>query len=317
MSNWRAFLRGAIAAAFRDPLAIAAQQARRIARLGILLLGALFASDLPAAETGFARSGGGKLFRLGVLSLNDPFRRAEAPVPGILPAVTLPELAKRGFVEGHNLSVEARFGLPHTLPDLARDLVGTEPDVIIALGMPAARAAASITDTVPIVMMAAGDPVREGLAASLPRPGRNITGVVSIPEELDGKRLQLLIEAVPTVRHVAALVRPGATDEAGLRAMRAVAVSIGVEIVAFRAAGPDDYPAAFAAIRDAGAQALAVAPAGVFDRDAALLARLAIEAGLPTVCPFAVFARHGCLLGYGANPLELRRRVADFVVRIL
>ena len=188
--------------------------------------------------------------------------------------------------------------------------------MIIALGGPAVRALKPVAGDLPIVMSIADDPVREGFVSSFARPGGNLTGVVSGPDELGGKRLQLLHEAVPTARRVAALVRPSRFDEAGLQTMRSIADTIGIEIIAYRPEASADYPAAFASMRADGAQALTVFPGG-FDRDAAMLAKLALDARLPTVCPFAFFARFGCLLGYGASTLESRRRLADYVARIL
>jgi putative ABC transport system substrate-binding protein len=98
--------------------------------------------------------------------------------------------------------------------------------------------------------------------------------------------------------------------------MREVAASTGAELLVLEADGPDDYPAAFAAMRSAGAQALATTATPQFYRDAALLARLALEAGLPTVCEFAETAHSGCLLGYGPDRPELRRRMAHYVAKI-
>ena len=98
--------------------------------------------------------------------------------------------------------------------------------------------------------------------------------------------------------------------------MREVAASTGAELFVFEADGPDDYPAAFAAMRSAGAEALAITATPYFYRDAPLLARLALEAGLPTVCEFAETAHSGCLLGYGPDRPELRRRMAHYVAQI-
>ena len=98
--------------------------------------------------------------------------------------------------------------------------------------------------------------------------------------------------------------------------MRAVAASNSVELLVFDATEPGEYPAAFAAMRASGAQALVIVAHATFNRDAELLARLALEAGLPTICEWAEMARTGCLLGYGPSRPELRRRLAYFVMRI-
>ena len=116
-------------------------------------------------------------------------------------------------------------------------------------------------------------------------------------------------------KRVAALVSRSAHD-ASERAMREVATSTGAELFVFEADGPDDYPAAFAAMRSAGAEALAITATPYFYRDAPLLARLALEVGLPTICEFAETAHSGCLLGYGPDRPELRRRMAHYVAKI-
>ena len=101
----------------------------------------------------------------------------------------VPELAKRGFVEGRNLTLDARFGEPHLIPALARDLVGTKPDVVVAVSTPVIRAVASVSSHIPIVAAFFGsDPVAEGMAVSLAKPGGHITGVAMLAEALDAKR---------------------------------------------------------------------------------------------------------------------------------
>lgn len=231
-------------------------------------------------------------------------------------SLTLPELAKLGFSEGRNLVLDGRVGDAATMPGLARELLLAHPDAIIATGPDATRAAHEATTTVPLVMFGP-DPVRYGWAASLAHPGGNITGVAILAVELDGKRLDLLHEAVPASRRVAALLMPSVPGrQPSEREMRAVAASVGVDLLTFDAIGPEDYPAAFAAMRAAAAQGLVIVANPTFYRDAASLAQLALEAGLPTVCEWAEMAQSGCMLGYGPNRPELRRRLAHFVARI-
>jgi putative ABC transport system substrate-binding protein len=230
--------------------------------------------------------------------------------------VTLPELARLGFSEGRNLVVESRFGNEAALPALARELLLARPDVILAIGGEAIRAAQDASRTVPIVMMGV-DPVGQGFAASLARPGGNVTGVVILGAELDAKRLEMLSEAVPQARRVAALLLPSSPGrQASERALRAVAASAGLELIVVDAGGPDEYPAAFAAMRAAGAQALLIMAHAVFYRDAAMLTGLAAESRLPTICEWAEMAHLGCMLGYGPSRTELRRRMARYAARI-
>jgi ABC-type uncharacterized transport system substrate-binding protein len=124
-------------------------------------------------------------------------------------------LRKRGYVEGQNISVEYRAadGKIERFPELARQLVALNPDLIWAPNTPAARAAKQATATIPIVVPVMGDPVSDGLVVSLARPGGNVTGMTFLGPELVAKRLELLKQALPTISRVAALWHPGAYGE--------------------------------------------------------------------------------------------------------
>jgi putative tryptophan/tyrosine transport system substrate-binding protein len=237
-----------------------------------------------------------RIYRLGQLALSteslEVTRRA-----------TLPELAKLGFSEGRNIVMDQRAGDRAAMPSLARALVDGKPDAIIAVGIDAIRAVQEATRTVPIIAFGP-DLVRAGLAASHARPGGNITGVTIFAVELDGKRLDILREAAPAARRVAALMlrsMPGRDFSENEQEMRTVALSTGLELLVFEAAGPDDYGVAIEAMRSAGAQALIIHANPIFYRDAAMLAGLALEAGLPTICEWADMAKSGCLIGYGPS----------------
>src|SRR5215475_8263803 len=226
---------------------------------------------------------------------------------------TLPELARFGFVEGRNLVFDARVGEPNLLPALMRELLAGQPDTVIALGPLELRAAGAATRTVPIVSFGV-DPTELGLAASYARPGGNVTGVVISAEELEGKRLSILLEAMPDRRRVAALV--AVPSEANEDAVRKAAAGLGIELLVFPAAAPSDYPAAFAAMRAQDAQALIIAANPQFFRDRRQLAGLALEARLPTVCEWAEMAHAGCMIGYGPSRIALRKRMADQIAQI-
>jgi putative tryptophan/tyrosine transport system substrate-binding protein len=225
--------------------------------------------------------------------------------------ITLPELARLGFVEGRNLVFDARVGDSDSLPALMRELLARQPDAVVAVGT-ALRPAAAATGTVPIVAFG-NNPILLGLAASYARPGGNVTGVVILADELEAKRLSILLEAVPDRRRVAALVPP---LSGAIEAVRKAAADLGVEVLIFPAAAPSDYAAAFAAMRAQGAQALIISSFPQFLRDARQLADLALEARLPTVCEWADMAHAGCLIGYGPSRIELRKRMADQIVQI-
>jgi putative ABC transport system substrate-binding protein len=251
-----------------------------------------------------------KIYRLGVLS------PSSASVDSIR-AVIVPELAKAGFVEGQNLIVDARVGVESQMSALARALVASNVDAIIAVSDISVEAAKTASGTIPVVMsFGTGDPVAAGFATSITRPGGNITGVVMLAPELNAKRLTLLHEAMPKARRIAALAVSEHRYETILQTMRAIAAGAGFELPAFFAQTPGSYPAAFTPMRSAGAEALIIVSAPEFNRDAEILAALAVEAKLPTICEWSHMAAQGCLFGYGPSHTELRRRTADYLVRI-
>jgi putative tryptophan/tyrosine transport system substrate-binding protein len=271
--------------------------------LGFSLILALAALALPGPAGGQTAD---RVYRLGALTLSSGSVER-------MRAYMLPVLAREGFVDGRNLVLEVRTGTVAELPELAGELLATNPDVILANGTIAIRAVRARSNTVPIVgSFIGGDPVAAGFAASLARPGGNVTGVVMLAPELDAKRLEFLHEAVPNARRIAAL---GVSPAQGT-AVRAAAEALGVELLPFYAEVPAVYPAAFAAMRSAGAQGLAILAAPDFFTNASTLATLALEAGLPTVCEWRKMAEQGCLLGYGPDIAELNSRTANYVTRI-
>ena len=251
----------------------------------------------------------GKVYRLGLLAQTDQSI-------DVTREHTLPELAKFGFVEGANLVLDARIGPAEALRGLARELTALRTDAMLAIGSASIRAARAATSTVPIVMFG-DDPVGLGVAETLSRPGGNVTGVTILVAELDAKRLQLLQEALPAARRVAALLHlTNERRDISKSVLRAVASGAGLELVTVDSAGPEDYAAAYATLRQAGVQALVIGPSPLFARDGEQLAALALEAQLPTACEWAEMARAGCLIGFGPNRPELRRRAAHYVARI-
>jgi putative ABC transport system substrate-binding protein len=272
---------------------------RQVCRLLAALTFCVVISGLASAQTAK------KVLRLGLLQTRVDIH-----------TVMLAELARQGFVEGRNLIVEMRTGRTEQLPQFARELVDLKPDVIVAGGA-AIAAAAKATNTIPIVMSYSGeDPIAAGFAASVARPGGNVTGLVIWSPELDAKRLQLLHEVAPTARRIAALIASPASRTDPLAVMRPVASANGIELLAFYVEFPTDFDAPFAAMRSAGAQALAITADSRLSNSASRLAALALEARLPTVCQWAEMAREGCLIGYGPISAEMHRHAADYVVHI-
>jgi putative ABC transport system substrate-binding protein len=229
----------------------------------------------------------------------------------------LPEVARFGFVEGRNLTVTTHAGAPARMPELAREAIATKPDVVVAVSSVAILAVKEASSTVPIVMSFIGeDPIEKGVA-SFARPGGNVTGVAMLAAEMDGKRASLLHDFVPAARRFAILTGRPPRHAEGAEEARRVARKLGLELDAFYADEPADYVAAFAGMRTARSEALIIISAPDFFRDAALLSRLALEAGLPTVCEWASMARDGCLIGYGPNFAARWRRPGEYVARIL
>ena len=249
-----------------------------------------------------------KVWRLGVLSLvNNPAMHNAA----------LSQLAERGFVEGRNLVVDVRVGTAEQMPALARELVAGGPDVIMAVSDWAVYPAQKATKSIPIVASPMGaDPVAVGVAESWARPGGNVTGVTLIAPELEVKRLGLLREVVPSARRIAILSMHREVTEPGEGPVRETAARLGIQLVELYIDRPDEFEQAFAAMRSAGAEALVIVPVPEFADHAETLARLAVEAGLPTVCGGRRPAEQGCLIGYGPDFAELRRRAVDYVARI-
>jgi putative tryptophan/tyrosine transport system substrate-binding protein len=230
---------------------------------------------------------------------------------------TLPALAKLGFVEGRNLVVRISTGQPDQMPRLTAELLAWKPQVIIAIGGDVVTAAAKATGTVPIVAFGP-DPVALGLAQNTARPGGNVTGVVILASELDAKRLHLLREMLPRARRMASLLRPAwPTREASERAMKEVADATGLELRSFSAGGAVPYAAAFAAMHEAGMEAVAISADPYYYRDTDELMALARQHRLPAVCQWAEMAKAGCLLSYGPSLPTTRRRVAGYVAAIL
>jgi putative ABC transport system substrate-binding protein len=197
-------------------------------------------------------------------------------------------------------------------------VLAAAPDVVVAISHPAIGAARAASASVPIVMAFLGtDPVASGFAASLARPGGNVTGVAMLAVELDGKRASLLREALPGAKRIGVLAGQPPRDDLAVAEIRRVAEAAGVAVQTAHVADPAAYAPAMAELRKAGAEGLVVISAPEFFRDAALIAKLAAEAGLPTACEWASMARDGCLIGYGPNFVTLMQRPATHIAAIL
>jgi putative ABC transport system substrate-binding protein len=219
-----------------------------------------------------------------------------------------------GYVEGQHLVMEYRAaaGQYERLPDLAAELVRLKVDVLLVVTPPAALAAKQATTTIPIVMLGVGDPVKNGLVASLARPGGNITGLASLPHELTGKRLELLKAVLPTVSRVAVLWNPANPAHAvAVREADGAAQALGVQLHFAEARGPDAFDRAFAAMTRAHAGALLVLGDALVFEHRRRLAELAATSRLPTMHNIRPYVEAGGLMAYGPRTTDLRRRAAS------
>jgi putative ABC transport system substrate-binding protein len=225
-----------------------------------------------------------------------------------------------GYVEGRNLVIETRsaFGNQATLASQAAELVKLKVDLIATRGTTAALAARAATREIPIVMGSGADPTRVGLVSSLAHPGGNVTGVVSISEELGVKLIELLKTLVPRASRVGILV--DATNPPSLGIARNIqhgAESLGMTTVMHGVQNPTEYEAAFDGLRGERSDALVIIGSPVFFTVRARLAELALKYRLPTVMGNRDYVDAGVLASYGTDYPELFRRAAEFADKIL
>jgi ABC-type uncharacterized transport system substrate-binding protein len=268
------------------PLAARAQPAAKAARIGLLATG-----DSPEQ-------------RLTI----DAFRQG---------------LRELGYVEGRDIVIQYRLadGRIERLPELAHELVALRVDVIYALATAAGLAARQATATTPIVVSAMGDPVRDGLVASLARPGANVTGSTFLGPELVPKRLALLKELLPGLSRVAVLWHPDAFSERTMSDMRketaAAADALALELAFVEAHGPDELERAFAAVAHERAEALFTFPSPMLFTERRRIVELSALRRLPGMFQAREFVELGGLIGYGASISDLHRRGAVYVDKIL
>jgi putative ABC transport system substrate-binding protein len=205
------------------------------------------------------------------------------------------------------------------LPDLAAELVRLKVDIIVATPTPAAVAARNATRTIPIVMRGVGDPVGLGLVESLARPRGNVTGLsYTVGTETIGKGLELLMEAVPSVRRVAVLSNPANPIHAhGVDSVKAVARSLGLQLQLLEARGPEGFDGAFAAMTRERAGALLVIADSMFDSHKARLGDLAVKSRLPSMHGYREVVEAGGLMSYGPSFPPQFRQAATYVDKIL
>jgi putative ABC transport system substrate-binding protein len=229
-------------------------------------------------------------------------------------------LRELGYVEGRNITIELRFaeGVIERLPELAAELVALKPAVIVAGSPPAALAARNVTRTIPIVINSSENPVVLGLAASLARPGGNITGFWWDDEGLTGKRFELLKEVVPGTTRVGIILNPNdASDNNVLESLPALTRALDLTVRVLEVRTQTEFESAFMTATREDLQALQISLAPMFFSHRAMLATLAANARLPAVYGMREFAMAGGLMSYGASLPDIYRRLAGFADKIL
>ena len=230
-------------------------------------------------------------------------------------------LEELGYIAGQNLQLVYRSadGQPERLPGLAAELAGMKPDVIVTgFGTVAAKAGKAAAGGIPVVFMAVGDPVGAGIIDSLARPGGNVTGLSDLAAQLQGNRLQLLREIVPSMSLLAILMNPG-TPYAALayKELEAAAKIAKIDLRAFEVRAPKEIDSQFEAIKAAGAGAVAVLedPLTVSVKDE--IAALALKLRLPAIAGDREFTNAGGLMSYGTDHAAQWRRGAEIVDLVL
>jgi putative ABC transport system substrate-binding protein len=229
-------------------------------------------------------------------------------------------LREAGYLEGKNITIEYRWaeGKLDRLPELATELVNLAVDIIVTSGTPPVLAAKRVTSTIPIVAANADNLVELGVVASLARPGGNVTGSTRVDADFSAKRLELLKETLPKLSRVAVLSH-GALggDQEELNEIRAISRKLGVQILSFTTQEPRQFPDAYAGMLKRRADALIFFTSAFTSFHRSQLVELAVKNHLPTMCGGASWIDVGCLMSYGPNVIELYRRAAIFVDKIL
>jgi putative ABC transport system substrate-binding protein len=251
-----------------------------------------------------------KIPRLAILLFNSPQIDRIGPL--------LQGLQALGYVDGKSIGIEYRYaeGKGARLPDLASEMIQLKPDVIFAYGGDVAPHAKRATASIPIVAMVSNDPVQSGLVTSISRPGGNVTGITLIYDDLAGKMLELLKEAMPEISRVAVLWNPDHADPE-YRETQRVAVTRGVQLQPLPVRRPDDFDEASKSAIDGRAEGLIVVSRRLLLTQRQKIIEFAINAHIPAVGNWGDWAKDGLLLTYGPNTDDAMRGIATYVDKIV
>jgi putative ABC transport system substrate-binding protein len=255
----------------------------------------------------------GKLPTIGLLIPATP--AAHGPWFGAL----VQRLHELGWIEGRTVAIEQRYAEGHSdrYDEIAAEFVRLKVDVIVTTG-PAAQQARRATSVIPIVLPLSGDPVGVGLAASLARPGGNVTGLSIMQPELASKRLELLREVVSNIRRLVIMANPGFRDvmlEAN--EVQALAQPLGIEVATLKIWRPEDVMPALESLKEHPPNALYVPSDATFNSNRVPINTFALNARLPTMHGFREFVEVGGLMCYAPNYANMFRHAAEYVDKIL
>jgi putative ABC transport system substrate-binding protein len=248
--------------------------------------------------------------RIGVLLFNSPQIDPISPL--------LEGLHDLGYASGKSVTVDYRYaeGKADRLPAAAAELVQLKPDVIVAVGGDVAPHVKSATASIPIVVLVSNDPVRSGLVTSLARPGANVTGMTLIYDELAGKVLELLKQAVPSISRVGVLWNPDHADPEFQETQRAAALH-GVTIQSLEVRRPADFDVAFEAAAREETQAIIVVSSRVMFQHRRQIVDFGLKHGIPMAGSWGNWARDGLLLTFGPSQGAAMRLLASYVDKVL
>ena len=266
---------------FTKPLAVDAQQTEKVRRIGFL------SGAIPAPE------------------VEDALRQG---------------LREHGYIEGQNLLVEWRFaeGRNDRLPGFAAELVRLRVEVLVTLATPAALAAKKATAAIPIVFTQVTDPVALGVVSSLGRPGGNLTGFSLLAVELTGKRLELLKEAVPSLKSVVTLTdSANPTSALGVKEAQIAARRLGLEARLIEVRDADELEPAFTTMARERARGVVLVPSSFLVTHGLRIAELAIKRQLPVLAWTDSLVQRGALMSYGPSTPDILRRAGGHVAKIL
>src|SRR4030095_14643396 len=279
-------------------------------RITLWLLATLFLANVSLADA----QQPGKIFRIGFLDSS-----TASGMAGLVETFRR-ELTKLGWVEGKNITIEYRFAEQDTkrLPELAADLVRLKVDLIVVTGGPSGLAAKNATTTIPIVTTTTGDPVGAGLVASLAWPGGNVTGLSSVVHELTSKRLEILKDAVPKLARVGFLRQAGILAQAQLKELRPAALALKLKLEEIETQlDPTGLESAFQTAKQKQVNAIMTTATRPFFGERKRIVELAVKYRLPAIYFQKEFVDEGGLMSYGVDYVDLYRRAAVYVDKIL